>query len=409
MIQTSVREAAGATAIAGGPRVTISCMANWYLHHTAKGLQERGGLCGFWGSTGNHFGLDKGGFRRIWPYYLLMKPFFHLPFVYAEEIIRWKLLPAYDVWVRAQDLPEDCNVVMGPMGSCLSLFELADAAPHRVLKVFDAPNSHPKWLRPFWQGECDKYLPGYKIPMPDKAFERIAEEIDSADMVLCPSLFVRDSMVDNGVPPEKCFVNHFGVDTSIFQPRTELPEVPVFVCVGNICLRKGHQYLFRAFEKVRETHPDARLVCIGSLRPDFRREWPKWKGLVEYHPSLPHVEIAVLLKNATAFVLASVEEGFARVLSEAMAAALPIIATYETGATTVVTDREEGLIVPARDIEALHGAMKRLAEDDGLNMAMGEKARQAGAVKNTWDDYAGRLYERLCVEVAEFHRVSSSP
>lgn len=404
MIETSVWEAEGATAIAAGPSVTISSMTNWYLHHSGKGLQERGALCGFWGSTGNHFGFDAAVFRRIWPYHLLKRPTYALPFVYFEEISRWWALPAYDFWVERQRLPDDCNVVIAPMGSCLPLFGLAEESSHRVLKVFDAPNSHPVWLRKFWQDECDEFYPGHKIPMPDRAFVRIAKEIEMADLVLCPSVFVKDSMVANGVPEERCFINHFGVNTSVFQPRTELPEVPVFVCVGNVCLRKGHQYLFRAFAKLKESHPGARLVCIGSCRPDFRKEWPKWKDLVEYHPSLPHAEIATLLKNATAFVLASVEEGFARVLSEAMAAALPIIATYETGATTVVTNGEEGLIVPARDIEALHGAMRRLAEDGGLNMEMGEKARLAGAVKNTWDDYAGRLYDRLCVEVAEYGR-----
>ena len=75
------------------PRVTISCMLNWYLDHMAKGLQERDSLCGFWSSMGNHAGFSSTAYRRIWPYYLLKKPSFHLPFVYFEDISRWWCLP----------------------------------------------------------------------------------------------------------------------------------------------------------------------------------------------------------------------------------------------------------------------------------------------------------------------------
>ncbi|MGJ8696837.1 MAG: glycosyltransferase family 4 protein [Verrucomicrobiaceae bacterium] len=316
-----------------------------------------------------------------------------MPFTNFEENTRWTFLPLYDWWVRRQKLPDECNVVMGPMGSCTPLYDLADQCERRILKVFDAPNSHPYSMRARWQGECDEFADGAKIPFPDSTIERIADEIKRADLILCPSIFVRDSMIENGVPPEKCFVTHFGVNTSIFRPRKSLPEVPTFVSVGNVCLRKGHQYLFRAFEKVRKEYPNARLICIGAARPDFDMEWPRWENMVEYHPSLPHSEVAEKLQGSTAFVLASVEEGFARVLSEAMACALPIIATAETGATTVMKDNEEALIVPCRDVEAIEKAMVKLIEDTELNMAMGERAYAVGAVENTWDDYSGRLYD----------------
>jgi len=288
------------------------------------------------------------------------------------------------------------------MGSCEALFRLADRSGRRVLKVFDAPNSHPTTLVGYWQRECDLYAPGYRVPMCLAARSRINRELEQADLVLCPSDFVRDTMVQNGVPAEKCFISHFGVDTSIFQPRTKLPEHPLFVSVGSICLRKGHQYLFRAFADLKKSIPEARLVCVGGVRPDFHREWPRWEHLVEHHTSLSHPEVAALLSNATAFVLASVEEGFARVLSEAMACSLPVIATYETGATTVIENGREGLIVPARNPEALANAMQTLADDSSLNQQMGHAALQSGGISNTWADYARRLHDEFSNRLAEF-------
>jgi glycosyltransferase involved in cell wall biosynthesis len=368
-------------------------MLKWYLHHSAAAFQRRDALSGYWVSNANITGIEKGRYRRIWLYYLLKKPLYHLPFIQLEEWSRWWLLPLYDVWVRHQKIPEDCNVVMGPMGSCEPLFKLADAEERKILKVFDAPNSHPYWYAKLWQGERDEFAPGYKIPFPGWAVERIAREIAAADLVLCPSLFVKESMIANGVDAHKCAIRHFGVDTSTFKPRGRIPEAPVFICVGSVCLRKGHQYLFRAFLKLKKNHPNARLICVGGIRPDFKAEWPKWKGMIEHHEFLDHRKIAELMASSSAFVLASVEEGFARVLAEAMAAGLPIIATHETGVTTVTRHLEAAWVIPARSVEALEKAMRALCDDRDLNEAMGARAREIGQRRNTWQDYGDDVLE----------------
>src|SRR6266540_3670900 len=117
-----------------------------------------------------------------------------------------------------------------------------------ALKGVDCPNSHPTSYYGYMERECDIWCPGANVPIPRWMFARMNRELETADVVLCPSNFVRDTMVQNGLPVEKCFVNPFGVDTSVFVPRTELAQPAQFICVGMICLRKGHHYLFRAFE-----------------------------------------------------------------------------------------------------------------------------------------------------------------
>ena len=69
----------------------------------------------------------------------------------------------------------------------------------------------------------------------------------------------------------------------------------------------------------------------------------------------------------------------------------PILATYETGATTLVRDGIEGFIVPARNPVQMAQTMVRLALDAGLCRRMGEAAYQRGAARNTWQDYGDRL------------------
>ncbi|MCS7062639.1 MAG: glycosyltransferase family 4 protein, partial [Methylacidiphilales bacterium] len=308
-------------------------------------------------------------------------------------------------WMQFQKIPDEVNLVQGPMGSCEALFSLAEKTGRKIIKVFDSPNSHPRTLRKIWQKECDEFGGGYRIPIPNSFFEKVEREIASADLILCPSLFVKQSMIENGVSAERCIVSHFGVDTKIFKPRQTLPRQPQFICVGSICLRKGHHYLFRAWELIKNKLPDhPRLICIGNVRPDFRFEWKKWRGTFEHYPSLDHPDIAKLLASSTAFVLPSLEEGFARVITEAMASGLPIIATHQSGATTVVEHFSEGIIVPAYNVEELAQAMLLLANDKNLNLQMGEKSFQKGGQKNSWHDYAMRLLDYYVDFSERIHR-----
>jgi glycosyltransferase involved in cell wall biosynthesis len=287
----------------------------------------------------------------------------------------------------------DLDAVHAMLGFGTEPFALAERVG--ALKVVDASSSHPTSSYGFWQRECDLWCLGAKPGVPRRQFARSNRELECADLILCPSVFVRDTMLYNGIPEEKCVLNPYGVDTSVFVPRTEVPEKPVFISVGAICLRKGHQYLFRAFQKVKQVLPEAELICAGSYLPDFRRERPKWEGAFTHYEGLPHPELARLLRSSTAFVFPSNEEGFARALIEAMAAGLPTVATYESGATTLIEDGVQGIIVKSRSVDQIAAAMIKVATDRALNQQMGQAAALRGGQKNSWDDYAGRLLEIL--------------
>jgi glycosyltransferase involved in cell wall biosynthesis len=373
-------------------KVLLSGMSSWHMPNTAASFNQLDGLSAIWTGASRPKNIDPAFYRRIWPYHLAQKPYYHLPFPQLEEWMRWVNLPFYDTWMRRQSLPADATVVQGPMGSCWSLFGMAERSGRKVLKVFDSTNSHPTTQFGYWQRECDLYSGNYRIPIPHWVRSRINREIEMADVVLCPSFFVRDTMIINGIPEEKCFVSHFGVDISIFKPRILPPAKPRFVCIGSLTVRKGHQYLLRAFAEVKKQMPDAELVCVGGIRPDFYKEFQRWQGTFTHHKFLSHPQIAELLTTSTAFVFPSLEEGFARVLSEAMACGIPIIASYESGATTIVNDGIEGIIVHPRNIPQIAHAMIAAAADKDANIRMGRQAFAVGGESNTWLDYAKRLH-----------------
>jgi glycosyltransferase involved in cell wall biosynthesis len=369
-------------------QVLLATCGSWWLPHTAKAFETRGALAGLWTSGKNQTALPAEKFRRCWPFHLAMKPFYHLaPQIWTERAF-YTFFPIWNSWLKRQPLPPH-NVVQTIVGYGSELFDRVEKTG--TLKVADCPNSHPLSYYGFWQRECDLWCPGEKVPIPQWMFARMNRELERADLIIVQSKFCKESMIWNGIPAEKVMVNPMGVDTSIFKPRETVPAKPRFIAVGTICLRKGHQYLFRAFEIVKKEMPDAELICAGDVKTDFRKEWPRWQGTFTHIPHLPHRELATLLQTCTAFVFPSQEEGIARAQIEALAAGLPVIGTHEGGATTLVEDGVEGFIVRGRDPQHIAEAMLRVARDRELCRRMGEAAHKKGAVRNTWQDYGDRL------------------
>ena len=378
--------------------VLLTTCGAWHLRDTARAFETRNALAALWCTERNRTGIAEDRFRRCWPFHLAMAPFYvsERQQIWRERAF-YALFPFWRLWQQRQPWPR-CDVVHSVMGYATEPFERAETSG--VLKVLECCNSHPSTYYGFWQRECDIFCPGQHVPIPRWMFVRMTRELERADVILCPSDFVRETLLRNGIPAEKCFLNPFGVDTAIFQTASTAPTLPRFLCVGTICLRKGHQYLFRAFEKVKRRLPEAELICVGTYKRDFRNERPRWEGTFRHYPALPQREVAKLLQSGTAFVLASVEEGLARVIPEALASGLPVVATQQSGAETLVTDGVEGFIVPARDVDRTADALLRLALDPLLRRDMAAAARKKGAVKNTWQDYGDRLLAEYAQRLA---------
>lgn len=372
----------------GNLKILLMTGGSAWLRHTARAFCNRGLLAGLFISDKNTTGLPAELYRRCWPFHLAMKPLYHLaPQIVVEKSV-YRLFPLWTNWVRRQKLPP-LTVMQALMGWATEAFDHADQVG--ALKVLDCQNSHPTTFYGFWQRECDLWCPGERVPIPWWMFGRMNREMDRADLIIAQSKFCKESMVQNGIPESKIIVNGMGVDATIFTKRVTLPERPRFIAVGTICLRKGHQYLFRAFQLVKRRLPEAELICVGEFKHDFRMERPRWEGTFTHFAQLPQEEVGKLLRTCTAFVFPSQEEGIARAQVEALGSGLPVIGTHEGGATTLVEDGVEGFIVRGRDPEHIAEAMIKLALDPELNRRMGEAAYRKGAVGNTWQDYGDRL------------------
>jgi glycosyltransferase involved in cell wall biosynthesis len=172
---------------------------------------------------------------------------------------------------------------------------------------------------------------------------------------------------------------------------------PHLLFVGHLAFAKGFLTLIRAFRKLRETYPDARLVCAGELADSaeafaaFLPADQRARYLAERHeiadeiraalqaPGIEYAGVvtgarkAALFRDADLFVLPSYTEGFSLALLEAMFHGLAVVATRVGGTPDVIADTEQGLLVEPGDEDALVGALMRLAENPTLREQMGRR------------------------------------
>jgi len=165
-----------------------------------------------------------------------------------------------------------------------------------------------------------------------------------------------------------------------------------FLYVGRLAPEKGVDVLLDALAGV-----DARLVLAGSGAEEARLRAlappeTRFLGYVD-RDELPRWYAA-----ADALVLPSRSEPWGFPLNEAAAAGLPLVATDAVGAVReLIEDGVNGFLVPAGDVEALRGALRRLAEDEAFRRAAGARSRDRAAslTPDAWADAVARLVEGL--------------
>lgn len=232
---------------------------------------------------------------------------------------------------------------------------------------------------PEWAG------PPKQNPFADIFAARERAEWMLADCIVCPSEFVRDHVVAEGGPAERCVVVPYGVDAEErFDAAGRTPGPLRVLTVGEVGLRKGSPYVLQAAERLG-TAVRFRMVGPDRLPPPIRRRIAR---SVELRGIVPRQHIAAEYRWADVFLLPSLCEGSATVVYEALASGLPVITTRSTG--SVVRDGVEGLVVPERAPQAIVDAVRHLAQHEDVRATMSENARSA-AREHTVDKYGRRL------------------
>jgi glycosyltransferase involved in cell wall biosynthesis len=112
-------------------------------------------------------------------------------------------------------------------------------------------------------------------------------------------------------------------------------------------------------------------------------------------------DVPEILAASHVFVLASRYEGLPISIIEAMRAGLPVVASSVGGVPELVTDGENGFLVPRGDIGAMAEALQRLIDDPGLRERMGQRSRERYLAEFTLERMVReteRVYEEVLAE-----------
>ncbi|MBL7033518.1 MAG: glycosyltransferase family 4 protein [Candidatus Delongbacteria bacterium] len=158
------------------------------------------------------------------------------------------------------------------------------------------------------------------------------------------------------------------------EPRlVQHPEAVFFL--GHLTRNKGVEDLLAAWQKVRISRPEAELWLAG---PDLEQIMSgisvteKEKLGIKYFGLVLGEEKRKLFHQAALLTLPSYYEGLPIVLLEAMAMGLPVVATPVGAVPEVLTDGEEGLLVPVGEIDQLASALLQLLKNPELRQSMGQ-------------------------------------
>ncbi len=196
---------------------------------------------------------------------------------------------------------------------------------------------------------------------------------------------IKAHLIAMGADESKIEIIPNAVDTRLFSPnRKNLLETkwgishPVILFVGRLVEDKGVKYLLRAFSKVVEEIPDAKLVIVGK--------GPEEKELKKLQESLGLTQVYFLGTVETRFmpniyvgcdvlVLPSIREPFGNVVIEAMAAGRPVIGSYVGGIKDTIVHGVTGYHVQPRNNHQISKYLTRLLKDRPLRERLGENAR----------------------------------
>lgn len=208
---------------------------------------------------------------------------------------------------------------------------------------------------------------------------------------IAPSRFAVDVARMSGVEPRRiAHVPNFLTDVELSAEPAPGPREPALLYAGRLDATKGIRQLLDAFARV-EAPAVLRIAGGGELEDEVRAAAAR-DPRVEYLGRIERSALLAELDRARAVVLPSIwEDNGPLAILEAQSRGAALVVSDRGGLPEFVRDGASGLVVPAEDVAALAGAMRRLVEDPQLAQRLGRAGHQDVRAQHN----AARHYERL--------------
>ena len=343
-------------------------------------------------------------FIKAYPYKELLRVFAarKLNPVLTDKIWEWAE-HSFDRWVAMQ-LKADIDFIHVTENACLST--LKKAKQLNITSFYEQPSIHHLSYTDIVKNQHLKYPIFLKNEMNTvhdlhgkRRDQRRDDELFLADKIICNSTFTKKSLIKAGLPEDNIITVPLGFPVvSPLVKEKKIGEKIIFMYAGNLSIGKGSHILLETWKelKLNKKHVELWLVGKNHLPETFLT------GLddnVKFFGNIPRTDLMDTYGNAHVFVHPTLADGFGMVITEAMACGLPVIATYNCAGPDIITDKKNGLLIPADDKNALKDAISWCLSNQSKLIEMGIEAKQKAA-SYSWADYRKKLVEQVITNLS---------
>ncbi len=223
------------------------------------------------------------------------------------------------------------------------------------------------------------------------------------DRLIIKSPTLKRTFLDRGIgEPTQYELIYHGVELDRFCNKindANREEPVTFVFIGRVEDSKGVFDLLSAFDQAQDKCKiDLKIVGDGPQLDEFvsvvnNRNLDDSVSVLGYRD-----DVSAILSQSDVFVLPSYREGTPRVITEALAAGLPVIASNVGGIADQVVDGESGYLIDPNDIETLSEKMVTLASSSALRDEMSQTGRshlEKFSIEKSKQEYKSIYYELI--------------
>lgn len=290
------------------------------------------------------------------------------------------------------------------------------------LKNFDIVHLHypffggaePVWLAKIFYGAEFKLVVHYHMDavirsLPQKIFSwpsRLIRDslFKKAEAVTCASLdYIKHSEVNCLYEKykNKFYETAFGVDIDKFKPANKFEgEEKIILFVGGLDKAhyfKGVEILIKAFSRLADGNCRLLIIGRGELREKYEKQAEELgiKKIKFVSDALSDSDLIKYYQKADVFVMPSINKGeaFGMVLLEAMACAVPVIASNLPGVRNVFQNGVQGLLTEPGDADDLKNKIELMLSDNEKRREMGRAGRKLAIEKYGWKKTGERMEE----------------
>ena len=252
-----------------------------------------------------------------------------------------------------------------------------------------------------------------------KLSQRAVDDLNRNRQLIAVSHATRRHHIAQGIDGQKIVVLYNGVDGQQFEPRPRTQylhrqlklsaRARLVVSIGQIGLRKGLDVAARAFAAIAASHPSVHWLIVGerhSNKPESLQFESDLRARANQAPLSGRVhflgsreDVPKLLNECELLIHAAHQEPLGRVLLEAAASGVPVVATEVGGTAEIFPSRHDGAILVSRgNVAALAAAASSILSDSEMRATLARAARQRAVQHFDAEDAGHRqvaIYRKL--------------